>query len=389
MQIKKITFYSLIFILIGQCLRSAPLAAQAGTIDPGIQVMGKMQGLKHGSVLQITYIRLSRKYEFDSCTVKNGSFSFTKSIQEPTVAIITLDDQSSPKKGYVNCFLVPGKTTIDLSKGFSMAEISGASKTANSRYSELLSDMTLANREHDQLAATFLPLRAENNSAMRHALDSLGQIQDERVFTRFIKNNGDSPVALYALIQYAANPIKAPRRDMEPGKVLERFAYLAPAVAGSEPAIAFHKLIRTAEKTSIGAQAPQMSSSDTSGKPINLASFRGKYVLVDFWASWCRPCRAEHPHLREVYKSFHDKGFEILSVSIDAAGGKRDWIKAIREDNLIWPQASDLMGNKGPSAQNFGISAIPMNFLIDPNGIIIAKGLRGAELGDKLRSILK
>jgi len=137
--------------------------------------------------------------------------------------------------------------------------------------------------------------------------------------------------------------------------------------------------------TSIGKPAPEFSQPDTTGKIINLKDLKGKYVLVDFWASWCGPCRRENPNVLAAYDKYHSKGFEIISVSLD--NNKNSWIKAIKADHLSWTHVSDLTGWKNVAASKYGVKLIPQNFLLDKDGKIIARNLRGADLDKKLSEI--
>lgn len=126
---------------------------------------------------------------------------------------------------------------------------------------------------------------------------------------------------------------------------------------------------------------------DNNGRLINISSFKGKYVLLDFWASWCGPCREEHPNLIKAFKNYNNKGFTIVSISIDK--NKSDWLKAIEQDKITWTQLSDLNGHKGEVYLKYGITSIPANFLIDPNGIVIAKDLKGDSLKNELTKIFE
>ncbi|MNR34251.1 Thiol-disulfide oxidoreductase ResA [compost metagenome] len=120
---------------------------------------------------------------------------------------------------------------------------------------------------------------------------------------------------------------------------------------------------------------------------VSLSSFKGKYVLLDFWASWCGPCRAENPHVLKAYNKFKDKNFDILAISLDEK--KENWLKAVKDDAMPWTQVSDLLGWKNQAAGYYAITAIPQNFLIDPNGVIVAKNLRGDRLEKELAKFLE
>ena len=140
-------------------------------------------------------------------------------------------------------------------------------------------------------------------------------------------------------------------------------------------------------KPVVGSQAPDFSMADASGKQIALSSFKGKYVLIDFWASWCGPCRGENPNVVANYNKFKNKNFTVLGVSLDE--DKTKWLEAIKKDKLSWAHVSDLKGWNSASVPLFGFDGIPYNVLIDPTGKIIATELRGEELGRKLEVVLK
>lgn len=141
--------------------------------------------------------------------------------------------------------------------------------------------------------------------------------------------------------------------------------------------------------TAIGCQAPDFTAKNLKGEDITLSSYKGKYVLLDFWASWCMPCRADNPHVRKLYDQYKDDNFTVVGYSVDNGEvGKKYWLKAINMDGVTWDQISELNGFQSVAAKLYGITAVPTNFLIDPTGKIIAKDLRHEDLDNKLADLL-
>jgi thiol-disulfide isomerase/thioredoxin len=140
------------------------------------------------------------------------------------------------------------------------------------------------------------------------------------------------------------------------------------------------------KRSAMGAEMINFSQADTSGTPVQFSAFKGKYVLVDFWASWCGPCRAENPNVLKAYNNYKDKNFTVVGISLDEKGDS--WKKAIRDDKMPWAELSDLKGWKNEVSTYFGIQGIPSNLLIDPSGKIVAKDLRGEGLHQKLNELL-
>lgn len=196
---------------------------------------------------------------------------------------------------------------------------------------------------------------------------------------QLIRNNPPSIAAIVAA--GALDP------DKEFAFLKQLHQQLAELYPDSEYVLDFGKRLEEISKTVIGQPAPEIALPDPEGKEIRLSSLRGKYVLIDFWASWCGPCRRENPNVVRIYNRFKDKDFEILGVSLDR--DKEQWLKAIKEDGLHWIHVSDLKFWQSAVVPLYRIQGIPMTVLVDKNGIIIDKNLRGQALEERLAELLQ
>lgn len=175
--------------------------------------------------------------------------------------------------------------------------------------------------------------------------------------------------------------------DPDPKEMKVYFKKLDKSVRKSTKGKIFERYIQAVENSSVGKKAPGITQFDLEGNPYSLQDLRGKFVLVDFWASWCPPCREENPKLVAIYQDFKDKNFEILGVSFDR--DMKAWKKAIDDDKLTWKHISDIQHWNNGAAGVYGIKAIPQNVLVNPEGIIVARNLHGDDLRKKLEEILK
>jgi peroxiredoxin len=225
-------------------------------------------------------------------------------------------------------------------------------------------------------------------AAQKVAEKKIGELQDQYMELHYIAY--DSIVK-----SLESKPVNLGLINLLQGNTFEKDRYYAFYKQVADKAIAqwpnsvhvkqFNDMVGKMAVTAIGSKAPEISLPDPSGKTITLSSLQGKYVLVDFWAFWCKPCRKENPNVVKAYKEFKNKGFEVFGVSLDRS--KDDWLSAIKEDGLTWTHVSDLKYFESQAAIDYNINAIPFSILVDPNGVIVAKNLRGNALQKKLAEV--
>lgn len=328
----------------------------------------------------------------DSAEAQKNTFHFSGQLDEPSKVHVLIDHSGQgitkweKTADVLDLYLEKGTTEITGKDVIKNAKVKGGSVNSDhrlykqtvlpplERITQSINSSYLTASDQQKKDPKFMDTLMKRYRVAAKEADSLKYI--------FIRQHPDSYISLEALIEVAGEDIDVPH--IEP-----IFKRLSPAVRNTKAAKEFAKTLYDLGPLSIGAPAPDFSQNDVNDKPVKLSDFRGKYVLLDFWASWCGPCRAENPNVVETYRAYSDKNFTVLGVSLDQPGKKDAWLAAIEKDGLPWTQVSDLQFWNNAAAKLYQVRSIPQNFLIDPNGKIVAKNLRGEALQEKLKALLK
>ncbi len=346
--------------------------------DTTFTISLSVKGLDSG--MFIVFYRMEGNRKSDTIVVKNGSGSFNGRMPMTVRAI--LQRLQPPGYDMVQFYLENGSINI--------------SGTLDSLDHAVVTG-TPSNELNKELQAMMGPVKkaeaAFNLEMSKGGKD--GSLPQDSIFARFNKIDKIRKGIVFRFIAMHPSSVVALN------EVKEMFAYNPDARQFDS---AFHLLdssarnsptgrevaaqLEIAKRIDIGQPAPLFNMDDQQGRPIELSKQLGKYLLIDFWASWCGPCREDNPNLVQAYKDYGRRGFGIVSVSLDSENDRDKWLEAIRKDKLTWVQVSDLKGWDNAAARLYGINGIPMNFLLDPEGRIIAKGMRGTALRKKLAELI-
>lgn len=320
--------------------------------------------------LYISYEIAGIMYQ-DSLDLLKKEQNFTKKLPQPVSATINTNSNDVEP---ISVFLANNNLNVSVSNS--------AILLAKSK----LQDDFMYLTENDRIRPKYFPIYgdlSEKNDTIglkkiAVVFDSLKNNDIKKSFEYF-KANKKSLLSLFSFNRYVTF-------YADYSKVEKDFALLPMWAKNSPDGKSIFAKIQGAKSAQINTQAKNFSQQSLSGEKISLASFQGKYVFIDFWASWCAPCRKEHHALIRIYESFKTKDFEILSVSLDS--DKTSWETAVIKDHLSWTQVSDLKGQLNEIAVLYGIQSIPANFLIDPKGVIIGKNLTSEQLNEALENLL-
>ncbi len=362
-------------------LSASPFLANAQTV---YDLKGKIGSLNTPAKAYLLH-REKGQNVVDSVVLSAGNFEFKGSTGGPAQALLLLDHQGiginslGPGSDVLNLYLENGSIQVMGTDSVKKAKITGSKlnddnvKLAAAVKPVMDKALTL-NNEYQKATEADRPKIADKFTAL--------QAEQKIILKKYIQENPASFVSLDALRSFAG-----PSPDYN--EVMPLFNTLSAAIQNTDNGKNYKEALDKLKAIAVGAVAPDFTQNDPSGKPVSLSSFKGKYVLLDFWASWCGPCRQENPNVVKAYNQYKAKNFTVLGVSLDRPNGKDAWLKAIKDDGLTWNHVSDLKFWGNEAAALYGISSIPGNFLIDPTGKIIAKNLRGEELEQKLAQVLR
>jgi thiol-disulfide isomerase/thioredoxin len=365
---KKPVLFLLSILMLGLTLKAQ---------DSSFAIHGKLEKIKSGTIYLNIYE--GEKTVKDSAIIKNGIFKFTGFVAIPYFASLTMPLKPND---YYTFYIEPVKMEIT-GRADSLKLLSIKGSAVNDDDKMLKDRMRTISLWEEANSKIYEQAYKDKNKVV---LDSLDEVDYDvlaakrKVVASFVKDHPKSMRGAMAILENYSYYAEA-------SEVQPLYNLLDKKIKNSPKGKEIKKMADVYATVAIGKQAPEIVQFTPDSNQLSLSSLKGKYILVDFWASWCGPCRRENPNIVAAYNQFKDKGFTIFGVSYDT---KKDrWLKAIADDHLGWYQVSDLQGWKNSTSAQYGIKAIPSNVLIDKDGVIIAKNIFGNKLMEKLSELMK
>lgn len=349
----------------------------------GYSLSGELENVEDGKMIFVSELDQNMQpSKIDSVQIKNGAFTMDMSeVEHPNLSFISVEGYNG------NVIFISENEPIHFEiykDSLPSSKVTGGKE--NEIFHTYLDHLKGLNNQ-------VMEIRTEMREVMTTTRDSATMVklqqQEQELRTtdmsfkkNLVNENPDKFVSVLVLTDMMN--MGAPANEVK-----ELFESLSENATKGSLAKSLEENLSKSSAMDIGSKAPEFSAPDPEGKEISLKDAMGKVTLIDFWAAWCKPCRVENPNIVKTYKKYHDKGFNIIGVSLDREGQKDKWIQAIEDDNLTWAQVSNLKFWQEPVAQLYGVQAIPAQFILDENGIIVAKNLRGAALDAKVKELLE
>jgi peroxiredoxin len=339
-------------------------------------IKGEIKGKESGKILLMKFADGKWVAE-DSASISKGKFQLTGKTDLPELRFVAL----GPQEMVAQFFAENGSITIQAyADSLTKTVVTGSS--SNEEFKIYQSELMNLSKEAQGMQQRYATAQqsGDQDGMKKAQIDYEAMVQNLNVYAKnFIREHKKSTVSpLIAMMQFG--------QTISAAEIDTLIAFLDPAV---HPSIYVGELKKIADKmrtTDVGSLAPDFTLPTPDGGTFTLSSTKGKYVMIDFWAAWCQPCRQENPNVVALYGKYKDKGFDVVGVSLDRE--KEAWVKAIADDKLVWHQVSELKFWQSEIAQKYGVTAIPCTFLLNKEGKIIAKNLRGEELANKLAELM-